>query len=79
MRMYIRSLIFLIIIFGSIPAKPFSFLGNLNPEDVMQVNEGREAVGLTADENKEGVYIFEVKAKQNVQNQPAPPQGANNT
>lgn len=59
-------------------AKPFSFLGDLNPEDFMKVNEARDLAGLPIDESKNDVYLSEMKAKQNVQSKSAVKEGANN-
>lgn len=41
-------------------AMPFSFMGDLDPDTFMQVNEAREMAGLPVDESKKGVYIAEL-------------------
>lgn len=46
---------------------PFSFMGDLKPEQFMKVNEARILAGLESDTGKEGVYISEIiKQKANV-------------
>lgn len=46
-------------------AKPFSFLGDIKPEQFMKLNEARELAGLPIDESKEEVYLSEMKPQQN--------------
>jgi hypothetical protein len=60
-------------------AMPFSFMGDIEPELFMQVNEARRLASLPPDDKKEGVYLSEMKTKpKDVQNQPTPAKGANN-
>lgn len=42
---------------------PFSFFGDLKPEDFMMVNEARVLAGHPEDENMKGKYIAELKSK----------------
>lgn len=55
---------------------PFSFMGDVDPETFMQVNEARKLGGLEVDESKKGVYLSEMTKQKNVQSQPTATQGA---
>ena len=44
-------------------AMPFSFLGDIDPEQFMQVSEARDLAGLPPDDSKKGVYLSEMKPK----------------
>ena len=57
--------------FEFLSSMPFSFLGELDPSTFMQVNEARSLGGLQPDSTKEGLYIYEVANKKDVQTQPA--------
>lgn len=59
---------------------PFSFLGDLKPEDFMKVNEARELARLEPDEKNGEKYLSEVRAKNktDVQGQPTSEEGTNN-
>lgn len=59
-------------------AMPFSFLGDVDPETFMQVNEARALAGLKSDDTVKEKYLSEMKSTKNVQGQPAPATGANN-
>lgn len=59
-------------------AMPFSFLGDVDPETFMQVNEARELAGLKHDDTVKDKYLSEMKSKKDVQGQPPPTEGANN-
>jgi hypothetical protein len=48
-------------------AMPFSFLGDVKPENYIQVNEARDAAGLTHDDNMDGKYLSQMTAKINPQ------------
>lgn len=49
--------------FGFKAAMPFSFIGDINPETFMQVNEGRKLAGLEPDEKKNDIYLSEMTTK----------------
>lgn len=49
-------------------AMPFSFLGDIKPEQFMKVNEARELASLDKDDTKENVYLAEMAAKGNSNN-----------
>jgi len=49
-------------------AMPFSFLGDVKPEQFMKVNEARDLAGLDKDPEKENVYLAEMAAKTNSNN-----------
>lgn len=56
---------------------PFSFLGELKPEDIMLINEGRKLAGLP--ERPDGdVYISHKKKESNVQGKPPSKEDDNN-
>lgn len=53
-------------------AMPFSFLGDIKPEQFMKVNEARDLAGLPPDKKVDEKYLGEMKTKNNdVPNQPA--------
>lgn len=60
-------------------AMPFSFLGDIDPEQFMKVNEARELAGLDTDDAVKEKYLSEMTSNKNnnVQNQPTPQKGAN--
>jgi hypothetical protein len=60
-------------------AMPFSFMGDIDPDNFMQVNEARELAGLETDDSKKGVYLAEIASKnKNVQSSQPATESANN-
>jgi hypothetical protein len=59
--------------FGFKSAMPYSFMGDIDPDNFLQVNEARQMAGQPIDDGKKGVYLAEVANKnKNVQSsQPA--------
>lgn len=65
--------------FGFKSAMPFSFMGDIKPEDFMQVNEARQLACMPQDDKKEGVYLSEMTSnKSNVQSSKPSTEGADN-
>lgn len=65
--------------FGFRSAMPFSFMGDIDPDNFMQVNEARNLSGLDVDESKKGVYLAELSNKnKNVPSSQPAAQSANN-
>lgn len=59
-------------------AMPFSFLGDIDPAQFMQVNEARELANLESDDKKKGVYLGEMtKVKTTPTPNPNPDPAAN--
>lgn len=61
---------------------PFSFMGDLDPNTFFQVNEARVKAGQPIDKSKDGVYLSEMRPKNNsnnnVQTNPDSTQQSNN-
>lgn len=60
-------------------AMPYSFMGDINPETFMTVDEARGLAGMAPLGGEQGKkFLSEMKSKTNVQTQPAATEGADN-